>query len=310
MIFDLLTVAAAFLVSVALYPLLIKALRRMGIGQVIQVEMAEEHQRKRGTPTGGGVLFIALGITGGLLSLIVHRGALVATVALLLFGALGLLDDAAKLHIGQVGIPARLKLPLQLVLAIPVVILAHGPQHLLPESVSWLYWPLALVAVVGTVNAVNFNDGLDGLAGGQTVIAMLALVLLLPGAGAGEKAVAMTLVGGLLGFLVYNRYPARIFMGDAGALGLGGALAAMALQQGWVVLLPLVALVPAIEVVSVILQVTHFKLTRGRRIFRDSPIHLAFQKDGWSEPRIVVTFWATGLVAALLAGWLARAVLP
>lgn len=310
MIFDLLTVAAAFAVSVALYPLLIRGLRRMGIGQVIQEDMSEAHQRKRGTPTAGGVLFIVLGIAGGLLSLVMHRGALPATVALILFGGLGLLDDAAKLHIGQIGIAARFKFPLQVVLAIPVVILAHGPQHLLPDPVSWLYWPLGVLAVAGAVNAVNFNDGLDGLAGGQTVIAILALVLLLPGAGAGEKAVAMTLVGGLLGFLVYNRYPARIFMGDAGALGLGGALAAMALQQGWVVLLPLVALVPAVEVLSVILQVAHFKLTGGRRIFKDSPIHLAFQKDGWSEPRIVVTFWAAGLVAALLAGWLARGVVP
>jgi phospho-N-acetylmuramoyl-pentapeptide-transferase len=304
--FDLITAAAALIVGLAGYRFLIPVLRRAGVGQVIQKELSEEHQRKAGTPTGGGILFVALGILGGLLSLGMHPGALPATVALVLFGTLGLLDDLAKLKIGQIGIPARLKLPLQVVLAIPVAVLAHTTQHWIPASLDWLYWPLALLAIVGTTNGVNFADGIDGLCGGLSVIAFLGVAFLLPGAEAGERAVAMVLVGGLLAFLWYNRHPARVFMGDAGALGLGAALAAMALQQGWGILLVLLGLVFVIEVLSVIIQVTYFKATGGRRIFKMTPIHFTFQLEGWSEPRIVLTFWAVGLAVALASGWIAH----
>jgi phospho-N-acetylmuramoyl-pentapeptide-transferase len=187
-----------------------------------------------------------------------------------------------------------------------VAVLAHTPQHFLPEQLGWLYWPLALGALVGAANAVNLTDGLDGLAGGLAVIALPAATLWLPGAGAGEKAVAMALVGGLLAFLLYNRYPARVFMGDTGALGLGAALAAMALQQGWVLLLPLLGLVFVIETLSVMIQLAFFKVTGGRRIFKGTPIHLTFQQEGWSENRIALTFWSAGAVAAFLSGWIAR----
>jgi phospho-N-acetylmuramoyl-pentapeptide-transferase len=190
--------------------------------------------------------------------------------------------------------------------AIPVVVLAQAPQHLVPGQLSWLYWPLAVGAVVGAANAVNLTDGLDGLASGLAIIALLAVSFGLPGSGAGEKAVAMTLVGGLLAFLVYNRYPARIFMGDTGALGLGAALAAMAIQQGWVILLLLLGLVFVIETLSVMIQLAFFKVTGGRRIFKGTPIHLTFQQEGWSENRIALTFWSAGAVGAFLSGWIAR----
>jgi phospho-N-acetylmuramoyl-pentapeptide-transferase len=303
----LLTLAASLVAGLIAYPFFIRLLRRLGVGQVIQKELSEEHQRKAGTPTGGGILFVSFAIVGGLLSLHMHRGALPAVVALILFGLLGFLDDMAKLHIGQIGIPARLKFPIQVVLAIPLALLAHGPQHLLPASVGWLYWPVAVLAIVGASNGVNFSDGIDALCGGLTVIAFLTLVLLLPGALAGEKAVAMVLVGALLAFLFYNRHPARVFMGDAGSLGLGAALAVMALQQGWVILLLLVGLVYVIEVVSVVLQVGYFKISGGRRIFPMTPIHHSFQLKGWKEPQIVVVFWAVGLIGAIASGLLARA---
>jgi phospho-N-acetylmuramoyl-pentapeptide-transferase len=304
--FDVLTLAVSVVVGLMAYRLLIPVLRRAKVGQVIQKELSEDHQKKAGTPTGGGILFVAMGVLGGLLSLVTHGGALPSTVALILFGLLGLTDDMAKLKIGQIGIPARLKLPLQFVLAVPVAILAHAPQHWIPPSLDWLYWPLAVLAIVGATNGVNFADGLDGLCGGLSVIAFLGVVFLLPGAGAGERAVAMVLVGGLLAFLWYNRFPARVFMGDAGALGLGGALAVMALQQGWGILLLLLGLVFVIEAVSVIMQVAYFKATGGRRIFKMTPIHLTFQLEGWSEPRIVLTFWAVGLAAALASGWISH----
>ena len=306
MIFDLLTALIAFLVCLAAYPYLIRALRRLNLRQVVQAELSQEHQRKAGTPTGGGMLFVGLAIVAGLLSLVSHGGAGPALLALLLFGGLGLTDDLSKLQRGSLGIPARLKFPLQLLLAIPVAALAQAPQHLLPAQADWLYWPLAVLAVVGAANAVNLTDGLDGLAGGLGVIALLGVTQLLPGAAAGEKAVAMALVGGLLAFLAYNRHPARLFMGDTGALGLGAALAAMAIQQGWVILLVLLALVFVVETLSVMIQVAFFKATGGRRVFKMTPIHLTFQLEGWSENRIALTFWSAGAAAALASGWIAR----
>jgi phospho-N-acetylmuramoyl-pentapeptide-transferase len=306
LIFDVVTALVAFVVAAIAYPLLIRALRRLRLGQIVQAELSEAHQRKAGTPTGGGILFVGLALIGGLLSLRTHPGAEPALAAMVLFGGLGLLDDLRKLRVGSLGIPARLKFPLQVLLAIPVAVLAQGPQHLLPAQPSWLYWPIAVGAVVGAANAVNLTDGLDGLAAGLGLIALVAVTELLPGASAGEKAVAMTLVGGLLAFLVYNRHPARIFMGDTGALGLGAALAAMAIQQGWVILLLLLGLVFVIETLSVMIQVAFFKVSGGRRVFKMTPIHLTFQLEGWSENRIALTFWSAGVVAALLSGWIAR----
>jgi phospho-N-acetylmuramoyl-pentapeptide-transferase len=305
---DVITLGVTFLVGLACYPVLIRLLRRARVGQVIQKELSAAHQRKAGTPTGGGILFIAFGVVGGLLSLRMHPGALPATVAMVLYGLLGLFDDAAKLRIGQIGIPARLKLPLQIVLAIPIAALAYGThQHFIPDQLQWLYWPIAVLAITGTANGVNYSDGLDGLCGGLSAIAFLGVALVLPGAASGERAVAMVLVGGLLAFLVFNRHPARVFMGDTGALGLGAALAAMALQQGWAILLLLLGLVFVVEVLSVIIQVSFFKLSGGRRIFRMTPIHLTFQLEGWSEPRIVLTFWATGVACMLASGAVAWA---
>jgi phospho-N-acetylmuramoyl-pentapeptide-transferase len=308
MILDLVTVAAAFVVCAAAYPLVLQGLRRLKMGQVIQAELPKVHHRKAGTPTGGGILFVAVGVAGGLLSLRMHSGALPGVAGLVLFGLLGLWDDLTKLRVGARGIPARLKFPIQLVLAIPIAWLAQAPQHGIPADWSWTYWPLAVLVITGFGNAVNLTDGIDGLAGGVAVIALASCALLLPGAGAGEKAVAMTLVGGLLAFLLYNRHPARVFMGDTGSLGVGAALAAMALQQGWGLLLPALGLVFVVEALSVMIQVTYFKASGGRRMFPNTPIHLTFQQEGWSENRIALTFWGAGAVAALASGWIARVV--
>ncbi len=298
---DLVTVAVSFAIAVVLYRPFIAALRRRRAGQVIQTELPREHQAKAGTPTGGGILFIGLGIVGGLLSLAAgHRGAGAIVLGLALGGLIGLADDLQKLRVGSLGIPARLKFPLQMVLAIPVAAVAHNTHQLgVPFDLGWFYWPLAVTAIAGCANAVNLSDGIDGLAAGLAAIAFAVLALLLPGAAAGEKAVAMTVLGGVLAFLVYNRHPARVFMGDAGSLGLGYALAAMAIIQGLVLLLPLLGLVFVIETLSVMMQVAYFKATGGRRIFKMTPIHFTFQLEGWSENRIVAVFWTVGAAAAL-----------
>jgi phospho-N-acetylmuramoyl-pentapeptide-transferase len=311
-VFSAITFVVALILSVILYPQLVSALRRWKSGQVIQAELPDSHQKKAGTPTGGGILFVVLGIFAGVLATIAgHAGALPATAGLLVGGLIGFADDRSKLQVGARGIPARLKFPIQLLLAIPVawLAIAQGASHqLLLPATPWLIFPLAVLAIVGTANAVNLTDGMDGLAGGLSVIAFAAIVLLLPGAFAGEKAVAMTLCGALVGFLVFNRYPARVFMGDTGSLAIGFALAAMAVQQGLILLLPLIGLVFVLETLSVIIQVAYFKASGGRRVFKMTPIHYTFHHEGWSENRIALSFWGAGLLSALAAAGVARIV--
>jgi phospho-N-acetylmuramoyl-pentapeptide-transferase len=288
--------------------------------QVIQDELPDSHQKKAGTPTGGGVVFVALAlISGALATLAGHQGALPAVAGLAAGGAVGLADDLRKLRIGTLGIPARLKLPIQTLIALPVAYVSLIPpfayswpigsvwwhQLFLPRS-FWLLFALAVVAIVATANAVNITDGMDGLAGGLSVIAIGATALFLPAAAAGEKAVAMTLCGALVAFLVFNRYPARVFMGDTGSPAIGYALAAMAIQQGVLGLLPIVGLVFVLETLSVIIQVAYFKATGGRRVFTMPPIHYTFHHEGWSENRIALTFWSAGAVSALAAIALVR----
>jgi phospho-N-acetylmuramoyl-pentapeptide-transferase len=309
LIFDIGTFVVAFAIALVLYPPAIRLLRRMRSGQVIQEELPETHQKKAGTPTGGGILFVLIAILGGILAAVAgHGGALPSLAGLVAGGLLGFADDRSKLRVGTRGIPARLKFPIQLLLAIPVAWLAtvQGESQLFLPLTPWLVYPLAVVAIVATTNAVNIADGMDGLAAGLSIIAVGATVLYLPGAPAGEKAVGMALCGALAGFLVFNRYPARIFMGDTGALAIGFALAAMAIQQGVLLLLPIVALVFVLETLSVIIQVAYFKATGGRRVFTMTPIHYTFHHEGWSENRIALTFWGAGLVSAIAAIALVR----
>jgi phospho-N-acetylmuramoyl-pentapeptide-transferase len=309
-IFSASTFVIALVLSAALYPLTIRALRWWKSGQVIQAELPESHQKKAGTPTGGGILFVALGVVAGILATIAgHVGALPAVSGLIAGGLIGFADDRSKLQVGARGIPARLKLPIQIVLAVPVAWLAtvQGASHQLFLPVTpWLIFPVAVTAIVATGNAVNLTDGMDGLAGGLSAVAFAAIVLLLPGAYAGEKAVAMTMCGALVGFLIFNRYPARVFMGDTGSLAIGFAIAAMAVQQGLIILLPLVGLVFVLETLSVIIQVAYFKASGGRRVFKMTPIHYTFHHQGWSENRIALSFWGAGLVSALAAAGVAR----
>ena len=180
-LFDVLTFVIAFAVAVALYPFAIRTLRTLRSGQVIQEELPDTHQKKAGTPTGGGILFAALAILAGLLASVAgHPGAWPSIAGLAAGGVIGVVDDVSKLRRGSIGIPARLKFPIQVVLAIPVAWLALG-------DASWWWLPLAVIGIVGTANAVNITDGMDGLAAGLSIIAVGATVLLLPHAPAGEK---------------------------------------------------------------------------------------------------------------------------
>jgi phospho-N-acetylmuramoyl-pentapeptide-transferase len=311
LILDLITFVVAFAIALAVYPAAIRWLRHVKAGQVIQAELPDSHQKKAGTPTGGGLVFVGIAVVAGVLATLGgHQGAQPAIAGLLVGGMIGFVDDRSKLVVGARGIPARSKFPFQVAWAVPVALIAlwlGRDQVWLPSS-PWILYPLAVLAIVGTANAVNLTDGMDGLAGGLSAIAVGALVLLLPGGPAGEKAVGMSLCGALVAFLVFNRYPARVFMGDTGALAIGYAFAAMAIQQGMLILLPLLALVFVLETLSVIIQVAYFKATGGRRVFTMTPIHYTFHHAGWSENRIALSFWGAGLVSALAAAGVARLV--
>ena len=307
---DLITFGVTLAVALVLYPPAIAGLRRLKAGQVIQTELPDSHQKKAGTPTGGGIVFTAVAVVAGLLaSAAGHSGALPALGGLLAGGIVGFFDDRSKLQVGARGIPARLKFPLQLLVALPVAAIAlaqGGSQQMWLPSSMWLLFPLSVVALTATANAVNLTDGMDGLAGGQAVIAVAAFAIFMPHAQPGEKVVTLSLCGALVAFLVFNRYPARVFMGDTGALAIGYALAAIAIQQGVVLLLPLVAFVFVLETLSVIIQVAYFKASGGRRVFKMTPIHYTFHHEGWSENRIALSFWGAGLVSALAAVGVAR----
>lgn len=303
----LLVFALAFVAGTALYPMVIGWLARTGVGQPIREEGPPSHHSRAGTPTAGGLVFLVLGLVFYLLADRGRSGGLVI-LALLSGGALGMLDDLRKVTARRnLGLRAREKVALQLLtggvlaflgwrwgFALQAVPLA-GPANL----GAWLI-PLGALAFVAGANAFNLTDGSDGLAGGAGAIAFATLALVaVRGHHASAAWVPAALAGLLLAFLVYNFSPARVFMGDTGSLALGNALVAAAMVGGLLWYLPLLALVFVVETLSVIAQVASFQRT-GRRIFRMSPLHNHFILGGWSDRRVALSFWAAGLVAALL----------
>lgn len=308
----------SFIVTVVVGPVAIPVLRQLKVGQRVRYDGPARHLSKAGTPTMGGIIFL-LGITPAVLWF--GRGsteAMVLILVMLCYGLIGFLDDFLKVVKQQsLGLRAREKLLMQVVVAFglaafAVFFLGRGTDILIPFSgflqdggmrVDYGFWFFAFLTVLvltGTANAVNLTDGLDGLAAGLTVIAagvyvFFALIMDKTGLAVGLGAMA----GGCLGFLLYNRHPARVFMGDTGSLALGGALGTAAVLTGSELFLLIIGAVFVAEALSVILQVISFQLT-GRRIFRMSPLHHHFELGGWSENRVVVTFWLVGLVMGLV----------
>ncbi len=310
---------ATFLATVPWGEGLIGLLRAQGIGKQIRVEGPQGHEVKRGTPTMGGILFLApVFLFGALLAWRTPRlwAPLAVTLA---FGALGAVDDVRGLRdVEGVGWLARRKFPWQAALGLAggVALYAAGAPHTvalpfvrLTIDLGLGYIPAAAFVIVAMANAVNFNDGLDGLAGGTSAAAFAALgAIALAGVKADQSLALLSavFVGGLLAFLWYNVHPARLFMGDLGALALGAGLAAVALMTEHWLLLPLVGGIYVLEVVSVILQVAYFKLTHGRRIFRMAPLHCHFEVCGWPETQIVLRAWILAIVLGVVGVALAH----
>ncbi|MDI6900253.1 MAG: phospho-N-acetylmuramoyl-pentapeptide-transferase [Anaerosomatales bacterium] len=319
-----LVAVVALVLAGSLFPLWIRLLRFRSIGQQVRADGPQGHLVKQGTPTMGGVL-ILLVVAGVYLSTgEVGRLGVIVLLALLSCGILGFIDDYAKVvHERSLGLRPRAKLLWQGVIASAVCLLAvnwaHIDTHVLVPflgeldlgvvtsqleiggfsiTVPWLYVALVWVMVTGESNAVNLTDGLDGLAAGTVMIVTLAYAGIAFRQDHLEVALlASSIAGACLGFLWYNSYPADIFMGDTGSLGLGAAIAALAIVTKTELLLLLIGGIYLVETLSVVLQVLSFKLT-GKRVFRMAPIHHHFEMKGWSETKVMVRFWiVTGIMA-------------
>ncbi|MHB1626851.1 MAG: phospho-N-acetylmuramoyl-pentapeptide-transferase [Bacilli bacterium] len=303
----------SFAIVLLLGPIAIPLLHRFRFGQAIRSEGPARHQQKSGTPTMGGVLVIlSVAFTAWRFSSSPTIGILV--FAMVAFGLIGLLDDAIKIvRRRNLGLTARQKLMAQVVVVVVfyVMLYLRGwhfelliPGTGYPLRLGVLYLPFLALFMIGTANAVNITDGLDGLAAGTTAIAFAAFSAMAWWESQWNVSVfAMAAVGALIGFLVFNRHPAKVFMGDTGSLALGGALAAIAVLTRSEIWLALVGGIFVIEALSVIIQVFSFQ-TFGRRVFRMSPLHHHFELAGWSEWRVVATFWLTGLALSVIALYL------
>ena len=312
----ILAVIVAFVATYVTAPPVIALLRRKKLGQQIRDDGPQRHLSKAGTPTMGGLVILA-GVLLGTLACWLAWPQDIALSALVLgltisVAGVGSIDDWGKIRRGRsLGLRARDKLLLQFLLSALFIAgllywQGHGASIGIPGigevPLGWLYWPLAMLLITGMSNAVNLTDGLDGLAAGTTVAAALALALVawLAGSSLSVAGVLAALAAACLAFLRYNRYPARVFMGDTGSLAIGAALAGSALALKQEVLLLLIGLIFLIEMFSVIIQVIFFQTT-GKRVFRMSPFHHHLELGGWSEPKIVARAWLLGAVLALLA---------
>ncbi len=309
----LMPVIISFIISVILCPILIPFLKRLKFGQFVRDDGPESHLKKSGTPTMGGII-ILLSVT---LTSLAYIGKYPDMIPVLFstvgFGIIGLLDDYIKVVMKRsMGLRAWQKLVGQiLVTAIFGYYLVNytdvGSTMLIPFTggfkggmyldTSYLFIPLLFLVVLGTVNGANFTDGLDGLASSVTLLIATFFSVVAIGMGSGISPITCAVAGSLLGFLVFNIYPARVFMGDTGSLALGGFVAASAYMLRMPLFILIVGLIYLIEVLSVMLQVGYFKLTGGKRIFKMAPIHHHFELCGWAETRVVAVF---GVITAIL----------
>ncbi|WP_339217776.1 phospho-N-acetylmuramoyl-pentapeptide-transferase [Ornithinibacillus sp. FSL M8-0202] len=309
------TIAIAFLITVLLSPILIPFLRRLKFGQSIREEGPKSHMKKTGTPTMGGIM-IVLSIVITSIVMASKYGGFGYELGLLLFvllgyGLLGFLDDFIKVALKRnLGLTSKQKMLGQIIIAIIFYIILRNqgfPTYIqIPGTdIQWDlgigYAILIVFMLVGASNGVNLTDGLDGLLSGTAAIAFGAFgILAWYGTPQNEVAIfSLAVVGALLGFLVFNAHPAKVFMGDTGSLALGGAIAAVAILTKLEILLVIIGGVFVLETLSVMIQVVSFKTT-GKRVFKMSPLHHHYELVGWSEWRVVTTFWIMGLVFAAL----------
>jgi len=313
----LMPVLISFMISVILCPILIPFLKKLKFGQFVRDDGPESHLKKTGTPTMGGLVILFSIIITTLLYIGKFQEMIPVLFTTVGFGLIGFLDDYVKVVMKRsLGLRAWQKLVGQiLVTAIFGYYLVNytdvGSAVLIPFSggfldgryldVSFLFIPMLFVVVLGTVNGANFTDGLDGLASSVTLLIATFFSVVAIGVQSGISPITCAVAGSLLAFLVYNMYPARVFMGDTGSLALGGFVAASAYMLRMPLFILIVGLVYWVEVLSVMIQVGYFKISGGKRIFKMAPIHHHFELCGWSETRVVGVFAIVTAVLCIVA---------
>ena len=304
----------AFIVMLLISPKGIEILHRLKFGQEVRDDGPEAHLKKQGTPTMGGILFL-IAITIGVLPFIgENKGLLPAYLLGIGFGIVGFIDDYLKVvkHQSE-GFNPKQKMAAQVVISLLYIAYlyffnGHSTAFLLPfvkgQKLLFGIWffPISLFIITATDTGANFTDGIDGLCGSVTAVIVFFLFLADQFFLGGDTLGALpgAVLGGILGFLVFNAYPAKVFMGDTGSLALGGFVVAMALQTELALYIPIFAFIYFVEVLSVILQVSYFKMTHGKRIFKMAPIHHHFELSGWSETRVVTVFSIVTILACFL----------
>ena len=306
----------AFVANIVLCPILIPYLVKLKFGQHVRHDGPKNHIQKTGTPTMGGIMIIISFLLAALMFLHGNREGLALVLVTLGFGIIGFLDDFISITKRRsLGLRAYQKLLAQIAITVGFVlycftlpgfstyILVPFMPHI-QLNLGVFYLPFAVLVILGTVNGSNFTDGLDGLNTGVTALIVAFFLFVAWSVNSPILPITGAAVGSLLGFLLFNSHPARVFMGDTGSLALGGFVAATALLLGMPLWLGIVALVYVIEVLSVIIQVGYFKLTGGKRFFKMAPIHHSFELSGWSETKVVAFFCVMTTILCLV-GYLA-----
>lgn len=312
--------AISIVVSIILGHYLIPILRRLKAGQAIREDGPQTHLVKSGTPTIGGIIFLFTVIIVNVLARNLNLDSLMILFSTLAFGAVGFIDDYIKVvKKRNLGLTAKQKLLLQIFVAVVLLVYQYSGEAGATDIINpftmnrislpmILYVPFIIFVVVGTVNSVNLTDGLDGLSSGVTIICMAFFgIVAYKLQNIGIALFCLIFVGALIGYLFYNKYPAKVFMGDTGSLALGGAVSAIAILLNLPLILPIAGGIYFIETLSVIIQVISFKTT-GKRVFLMSPLHHHFEQLGWKETKVVKTFYFVELVLCLISyfmifGW-------
>ena len=306
-------VLISFALCVIMGPVIIPILRRLKMGQTEREDGVKSHLKKAGTPTMGGIIILLSIVITSVFYIKDYPKILPILFVTLGFGLIGFLDDYLKVVMRRSdGLYPKQKMALQIVVtaifafyilkftdvSLAMLLPFSGGKYL---NIGWLAVPVMFIAVIGTVNGVNFTDGLDGLASSVTVLVATFFTVVAIGTKSGISPITCAVVGALLGFLLFNVYPASVFMGDTGSLALGGFVASTAYMLQMPIFIIIVGLVYLVEVVSVIIQVTYFKKTGGKRFFKMAPIHHHFELCGWSETKVVAVFSIITAILCLIA---------
>ena len=313
----ILAIIIAFAVSAILCPIVIPFLHKLKFGQQVREDGPQAHLKKQGTPTMGGLVFLTAVVITSLLYIRDYPRIIPVLFMTVGFGVIGFLDDYIKIVMKRSeGLNPVQKLIGQFIITgifvyylvcsgevgtSMLVPFTGGFEHGLYLNLGFLFIPFVFFVVLGTDNGVNFTDGLDGLASSVTIMVATFFSVVAIGTNAGIAPITCAVVGALLGFLLFNVYPASVFMGDTGSLALGGFVVSAAYMMQMPLFIVIVGLIYLVEVLSVIIQVTYFKKTGGKRIFRMAPIHHHFELGGWSETRVVAVFSITTAILCMIA---------